>query len=162
MYKKAWCTCKLVVLRNRPIAFLASSLPSPSSLLKLPNNTRSRLGWIICALSRCLCSQECRMGQFMPLRDEGWKGKEGRDISPLSYYILSGYILHSGQQNPGFISVSKQSGILRHINSLSEQRWTWYLHSQIVHMPLKGFSPLISLIFCHCWPSSRSPQSVDY
>ena len=61
------------------------------------------------------------MGLFMPLRDEGWKGKEGRDISPLSYYILSGYILHCGQQNPGFISVSKQPGILRHINSLSEQ-----------------------------------------
>ena len=37
MYKKAWCTCKLVVLRNKPIAFLTSSLPSPSSLLKLPN-----------------------------------------------------------------------------------------------------------------------------
>ena len=36
MYKKAWCTCKLVVLRNKPIAFLTSSRPSPSSLLKLP------------------------------------------------------------------------------------------------------------------------------
>lgn len=23
------------------------------------------------------------MGLFIPLRDEGWKGKEGRDISPL-------------------------------------------------------------------------------
>ena len=36
MYKKAWCTCKVVVLRNKPIAFLTSGLPSPSSLLKLP------------------------------------------------------------------------------------------------------------------------------
>ena len=36
MYKKAWCMCKVVVLRNKPIAFLTSSLPSPSSLLKLP------------------------------------------------------------------------------------------------------------------------------
>ena len=35
MYKKAWCTCKVVVLRNKPIAFLTSWLPSPSSLLKL-------------------------------------------------------------------------------------------------------------------------------
>ena len=33
MYKK---TCKVVVLRNKPIAFLKSSMPSPSSLLKLP------------------------------------------------------------------------------------------------------------------------------
>ena len=35
-----WCTCKIVVLLNKPIAFLAFSLPlpSPSSLLKLPNN----------------------------------------------------------------------------------------------------------------------------
>ena len=32
MYKK----CKVVVLRNKPIAFLTSWLPSPSSLLKLP------------------------------------------------------------------------------------------------------------------------------
>ena len=37
MYKKALWTCKVVVLRNKPIAFLTSSLPSPSSLLKLPN-----------------------------------------------------------------------------------------------------------------------------
>ena len=29
--------CK-VVLRNKPIAFLTSSLPSPSSLLKIPNH----------------------------------------------------------------------------------------------------------------------------
>ena len=36
MYKKVWCTCKVVVLRNKPIDFLTSSLPSPSSLLKLP------------------------------------------------------------------------------------------------------------------------------
>ena len=34
MYKKAWCTRK-VVLRNKPFAFLSFSLPSP--LLKLPN-----------------------------------------------------------------------------------------------------------------------------
>ena len=37
MYKKAWCTCKVVVLRNKTIAFLTSWLPSPSSLLKLSN-----------------------------------------------------------------------------------------------------------------------------
>ena len=36
MYKKACCTCKLVVLLNNPIVFLTFSLPSPSSFLKLP------------------------------------------------------------------------------------------------------------------------------
>ena len=36
MYKKVWCACKLVVLLHKPIAFLTFSLPSPSSLLKLP------------------------------------------------------------------------------------------------------------------------------
>ena len=38
MYKKAWCTCTAVVLPNTTntlMAFLTSSLPSPSSLLKL-------------------------------------------------------------------------------------------------------------------------------
>ena len=35
MYKKARCTCKFVVLLNKPFAFLTFSLPSPSSLLKL-------------------------------------------------------------------------------------------------------------------------------
>ena len=34
--EKAWCTCKVVVLLIKPIAFLPFSLPSPSSLLKLP------------------------------------------------------------------------------------------------------------------------------
>ena len=36
MYKKAWCTCKIVVLFNKPIPVLALSLLSP--LLRLPNN----------------------------------------------------------------------------------------------------------------------------
>ena len=31
MYQKACYTCKVVVLRNKPIAFLTSSLRSPSS-----------------------------------------------------------------------------------------------------------------------------------
>ena len=35
MYKKAWCTCKVVLL-IRPIGFLSFSLPSPSSLFKPP------------------------------------------------------------------------------------------------------------------------------
>ena len=38
MYKKAWYTCKVVVLRNKPIAFFTSWLPSLSSLLKHPTN----------------------------------------------------------------------------------------------------------------------------
>ena len=37
MYKKAWCKCKVVVLLIKPIVFLLFSLPSASSLLKLPN-----------------------------------------------------------------------------------------------------------------------------
>ena len=37
MYKKAWCTCKVVVLLIKPIAFLPFSLPSASLLLKLPS-----------------------------------------------------------------------------------------------------------------------------
>ena len=37
MYKKAWWTCKLVVLLNKPISVLTFLLLSPSSLLKLPN-----------------------------------------------------------------------------------------------------------------------------
>ena len=36
MYKKAWCTCKIVVLLIKPIAFVAFPLPSPPSDLKLP------------------------------------------------------------------------------------------------------------------------------
>ena len=36
MYKNALWTCKVVVLRNKPIVFLTSWLSSPSSLLKLP------------------------------------------------------------------------------------------------------------------------------
>ena len=36
MYKKAWSTSKVVVLLNKPIVVLTFSLPSASSLLKLP------------------------------------------------------------------------------------------------------------------------------
>ena len=44
--KKAWCRCKVVVLLIKPIAFLPFSLPSASSLLKLPKAKirRARLG----------------------------------------------------------------------------------------------------------------------
>ena len=37
MYKKAWCTCKIVVLLIKPIVFVAFPLPSPSSDLKVPS-----------------------------------------------------------------------------------------------------------------------------
>ena len=37
MYKKAWCTCKVLVLLIKPIVFLMFSLPSPSLDLKVPN-----------------------------------------------------------------------------------------------------------------------------
>ena len=45
MYRKAWCTCKPVVLLNTPIAVLTVSLPSPLSLLKLPDNFDTRNGF---------------------------------------------------------------------------------------------------------------------
>ena len=38
MYKKGWCTCKVVVFHNKPIAFFTSLLTLLSSLLKLPIN----------------------------------------------------------------------------------------------------------------------------
>ena len=54
MYKKARCTCKVVVLRNKPIAFLTSWMPSPLSLLKLPIVIRVQLrsGWVFCSYSQ--------------------------------------------------------------------------------------------------------------
>ena len=36
MYKKAWCTCKVVVLLMKPIVYLTFSLPSASLNLKVP------------------------------------------------------------------------------------------------------------------------------
>ena len=36
MYKKAWCTCKIVVLLIKPIVYLTFSLPSASLDLKVP------------------------------------------------------------------------------------------------------------------------------
>ena len=36
MNKKAWCTCKVVVLQIKPIVFLTFSLPSASLDLKVP------------------------------------------------------------------------------------------------------------------------------
>ena len=42
MYKKAWCTCKVVVLLIKPIVFLTFSLPSASLDLKVPTNGGKR------------------------------------------------------------------------------------------------------------------------
>ena len=36
MYKKAWCTCKIIVLLIKPIVFGVFLFPSPSSGLKVP------------------------------------------------------------------------------------------------------------------------------
>ena len=41
MYKKAWCTCRVVVLPIQTFFILPYSLPSPSSLLKLPSSLNS-------------------------------------------------------------------------------------------------------------------------
>ena len=41
MYKKAWCTCKVIVLLIKPIVFLTFSLPSTSLDLKVPINTKT-------------------------------------------------------------------------------------------------------------------------
>ena len=48
MYKKAWCTCRVVVLPiyTKPIAFLPFSLTSPSSLLKLPIDSLETLSFL--------------------------------------------------------------------------------------------------------------------
>ena len=46
--KKAWCTCKVVVLLIKPVAFLPFSLPFASSLLKLPiSDGRTRVKFTI-------------------------------------------------------------------------------------------------------------------
>ena len=41
MYKKAWCTCKIVVLLIKPIVFVAFPLPSLSLDLKVPNEEKT-------------------------------------------------------------------------------------------------------------------------
>ena len=45
MYEKASCTCKLVVLLIKPIAFVAFPSPSPSSYLKVPVVWRRSVEW---------------------------------------------------------------------------------------------------------------------
>ena len=42
MYKKAWCTCKVIVLQIKPIVFLTFSLPFASLDLKVPNAKQKR------------------------------------------------------------------------------------------------------------------------
>ena len=46
MYKKAWCTCKVVVLLIKPIVFLTFSLPSASLDLKIPNKRMRERCWL--------------------------------------------------------------------------------------------------------------------
>ena len=70
MYKKARCTCKVVVLLNQPIA-LTPSLPSPSSLLKLPDDYDCKHCHYICNDTWCFCLEQYqntfsgRIGSFV-------------------------------------------------------------------------------------------------
>ena len=41
MYKKAWYTCKVVVLLIKAIVFFTFSLPSASLALKVPNKRKA-------------------------------------------------------------------------------------------------------------------------
>ena len=55
MYKKAWCTCKDVVLLKKPIVFLTFSLPSASLDLKVPNNSiADNIGFTNCYIIRLI------------------------------------------------------------------------------------------------------------
>ena len=45
MYKKAWCTCKCVVLVTKPIAFLTFFAAFVVVDLKVPNPTGKRAAW---------------------------------------------------------------------------------------------------------------------
>ena len=51
MYKKAWCTPKIVVLLIKPIVFVAFPFPSPKSDLKVPNIAKntSTVPWPLCS-----------------------------------------------------------------------------------------------------------------
>ena len=63
MYHKACCTCKIVVLpESKPIAFLPLSLPSPTSLLKLP------------VLKMPWCELTCQTKQLLVLKVDKHQG----------------------------------------------------------------------------------------
>ena len=68
MYKKAWCTFKIVVLVIKPIAFLTFSLPSLSSDLKVPiisfRGVYCTLGYY---LYRFRCSKRTESQYLLPM-----------------------------------------------------------------------------------------------
>ena len=78
MYRKTWCLCKVVVLLNKPIAFLPFSLTSRSSLLKLRRErTDDR---------KCVCGSQAR-------GKEAWYLKHRLPVvfpSPLTH-LIAGY-----------------------------------------------------------------------
>ena len=53
MHKKVCCTCKVVVLLIKPIAFLTFSLPSLLSLLKLPAERSKGIPWVLIHWNSC-------------------------------------------------------------------------------------------------------------
>ena len=64
MYNKAWCTCKIVVLVIKPIAFLTFSLPKPSSDLKVP------ITFLECAITQPDCAYIYSLLLIEVLRNE--------------------------------------------------------------------------------------------
>ena len=50
MYKKAWCTCKVVVLLIKPIVFFDVLVTVRVGSTDLPGHGRGGVGWIFDAL----------------------------------------------------------------------------------------------------------------
>ena len=80
MYRKAWCTCKPVVLLHKPIALLTVSLPSPSSLPKLPTNSSLGHRIPLSSSQASLCGRETGEGEKLSAR-----GTMGRKTSGTAF-----------------------------------------------------------------------------
>ena len=118
MYKTAWCTCKVVVLRNKPLAFFTSSLPLPSSLLKLPSKFNEQNN--NCTCITLFCTFLCRPYTTTTWNDQILSWLENGNGKAINFT----FSLWKRTRSPLFSS---------NRNSLLSSNWvTWYKREKVV------------------------------
>ena len=143
MYKKAWCTCKIVVLLIKPIAFVTFPLPSPSSDLKVPTivqeyqkiDVSSMIGYE-CSL-RCLACNEQKQSQTDWDRQdedepnchvsESWEKNKDRKLRWVANNYVILVILRLRAHGTGLCSVVSNRKQSR--NTINQYLWinlNWY------------------------------------
>ena len=133
--KKAWCTCKIVVLVNKPIAFLSFSLQSPSQSSALKSTKKKsflakvKLGKVPTTSLRFVCRAPKWEGQAKPSATPNTCSRNTCKRQSAKLWRLSGQLRESNHSGYNKIIYFLEEILLHAISSL---RRVSYMLSLIV------------------------------